>query len=136
MAKTIEVLSFTALDDNKFEATGTCDGVAFLARTIMYRGEPIFKVQEAGEDGEVKHLNMKDSTFNRGARIAIARKLKAVRLERAEASTPAEDLNDLSVKELRARCKELGLSGYHKRGVRKNHLIGMLSGTVVVAEAA
>ena len=80
MAKSIEVLSFTSLDDNKFEATGTCDGAAFLARTIIWQGEPIFKVQETGDEGELKHLNMKNSSFDRGSRIAIARKLKEVRV--------------------------------------------------------
>lgn len=80
MTKAIEVLSFTDLGDNKFEATGTCDGVPFLARTIIWEGEPIFKVQEVGKNGIVQHLRLKDSSFDRGSRIAIARKLKQVRL--------------------------------------------------------
>jgi len=124
MAKTIEVLSFPDLGDNKFEATGTCDGAAFLARTIIWQGEPIFKVQEASEDGEVKHLNMKDSSFNRGQRIAIARKLKQVRLD---GGLPAEDLNDLSVKELRARCVALGIEGWRDRSVRKADLVALVA---------
>tara|TARA_E500000331_G_scaffold44294_1_gene36991 strand:- start:6491 stop:6877 length:387 start_codon:yes stop_codon:yes gene_type:complete len=123
MAKSIEVLSFTALDDNKFEATGTCDEVAFLARTILWQGEPIFKVQETGEEGEVKHLNMKDSSFDRGSRIAIARKLKQVRLA---GGLPAEDTSELSVKELRARCVALGIEGWRDRSVRKADLVALV----------
>jgi len=126
MAKSIEVLSFTALTsmNDKFEAHGTCDGVSFIARTIIYKGEPIFKVQELGEDDTVKHRNMKDSSWTRGQRIAIARKLKAVRLE----GLPLEDnLLDLDVKALRTLCKERGLKGYHAKGVRKNDLVAMLA---------
>ena len=123
MAKTIEVLSFTDLGDNKFEATGTCDEVAFLARTILWKGEPIFKVQETGEEGELKHLNMKDSSFDRGARIAIARKLKAVRLD---GGLPAEDVSELSVKELRDRCAALGIEGWRDRSVSKADLVAMV----------
>ena len=128
MAITIEVTSFTSLGDNKFEATGTLGDTKFLARTILYRGEPIFKVQEAGEDGEVKHLNMKSSKFGRGERIALAARLKAIRTGKV---APPQDcgvpLDGLSVKELRARCKEAGLDGYHKSGVRKADLVAMLA---------
>ena len=124
MAKSIEVLSFTSLSENKFEAHGTCDGESFIARTIIYKGEPIFKVQEPGEDDDVKHRNMKDSSWTRGQRIAIARKLKAVRLE----GVPSEDkLVELNVKELRTLCKKKGLKGYHSKGVRKDDLVAMLA---------
>jgi len=123
MAKTIEVLSFTDLGDNKFEATGTCDEVAFLARTILWKGEPIFKVQETGEEGELKHLNMKDSSFDRGARIAIARKLKQVRLA---GGLEKDELAELSVKELRARCVAMGIEGWRDRKVRKADLVAMV----------
>tara|TARA_B100000519_G_C14068174_1_gene355466 strand:- start:92 stop:475 length:384 start_codon:yes stop_codon:yes gene_type:complete len=123
MAKTIEVLSFTDLGDNKFEATGTCDEVAFLARTILWKGEPIFKVQETGEEGELKHLNMKDSSFDRGARIAIARKLKQVRLA---GGLEKDELAELSVKELRARCVAMGIEGWRDRTVRKADLVAMV----------
>ena len=123
MAKTIEVLSFTDLGENKFEATGTCDEVAFLARTILWKGEPIFKVQETGEEGELKHLNMKDSSFDRGARIAIARKLKQVRLA---GGLEKDELAELSVKELRARCVAMGIEGWRDRTVRKADLVAMV----------
>ena len=123
MAKVIEVLSFTDLGDNKFEATGTCDEVAFLARTILWKGEPIFKVQETGEEGELKHLDMKDSSFDRGARIAIARKLKQVRLA---GGLEKDELAELSVKELRARCVAMGIEGWRDRTVRKADLVAMV----------
>lgn len=125
MAKSIEITSFTSLGDNKFTASGTIDGVQFSAATIMYRGEPIFKVQEADAEGEVGLQRMDASTFDRGARIAIARALKAERLRLA--STDSVELAKQSVKELRRLCKEAGLKGYSKKGVRKDDLVDMLA---------
>ena len=85
MAKAIEVLSLTRTGKTSFQATGTIDEKPFVAKTILWgpKGEkqPIFKVQEAGEDGEVNLQKMKVSQFNRGERIAIARALKIKRLE-------------------------------------------------------
>jgi hypothetical protein len=126
MAKTITVNTLTeVLEGTSYTATGTCNGVQFVARTIMYRGEPIFKVQETNDDGELSHLRMKDSQFNRGDRIAIARRLRAVRLGESPLDV-TDDLDNMSVKELRARCKELGLRGYHAKGVRKDDLVAKL----------
>ena len=45
----------------------------FVAKTIIWQGEPIFKVQEAG--------SLKDRKWNRGERIAIARVCKMRRLQ-------------------------------------------------------
>lgn len=132
MAKAIKVTQFARISDTQFTATGTCDGRPFVAKTIVYRQEPIFKVQEDSE-GELKHLTMKDSSFNRGDRIAIARQLKLVRTGEAEVE---KDVSELTVKELRARCKTAGIAGTHKRGVRKVDLVAMLSGTAVTAQAA
>jgi hypothetical protein len=65
----------------QFLATGTLrDLVAksktkpFVAKTIIWQGEPIFKVQDAG--------SLKDRKWKRGERIAIARVCKRARLER------------------------------------------------------
>ena len=69
---------------------------------------------------------MKDSTFGRGQRIAIARKLKQVRLE-GGLKTEVVNLDELSVKELRVKCKDAGLEGYHAKGVRKADLVAMLA---------
>ena len=126
MAFSIEVTSFTQTGDDSFEATGTLDGTSFVARTILYRGEPIFKVQEAGEDGEVSLQRMADSQFARGQRIALASRLKAIRLGNV-APPAAVDLNDLTVKELRSRAKAAGLSGYHAKDVRKADLVALLA---------
>jgi|TARA_R110000824_G_scaffold168152_2_gene345196 hypothetical protein len=133
MAKAIKVTQFARISDTQFTAAGTCDGRPFVAKTIVYRQEPIFKVQEDSE-GELKHLTMKDSSFNRGDRIAIARQLKLVRT--GEAEVEKEDISELTVKELRARCKTAGIAGTHKRGVRKAHLVAMLSGAAVTAQVA
>ena len=77
MARTIKVTTFLSLGDNKYEATGTLNDRTFLARTIQYGGEPIFKVLEGGFN-----LVLAESGFGRGDRIAIARASKAARLEK------------------------------------------------------
>ena len=125
MAKSIELTTFNTIGDNVFRATGTCDGKEFTAQTIMYgkKGErqPIFKVLEAG----FVAVSLKSSGFSRGERIAIARFLKIERIKREKQDTSG--LTKLSVKELRAKCKEAGLKGYHKKGVRKNDLVALLA---------
>lgn len=122
MAKTIEITSFTQDSPDSFSATGTVEGKAFVAKTILWgpKGDrqPIFKVFEASEDGEA-HLKMAASSFNRGERISIARRLKEERLRREAVA----DVADLTVKELRQLCKERGVSGAHAKGIRKDDLI-------------
>jgi|TARA_R110002020_G_scaffold138910_7_gene309510 hypothetical protein len=81
MAKVVKVEKVTACREDKkgntvFRAAGTLDGRKFVALTIQYKGEPIFKVQEG--DG---HQVMANSQFTRGDRIAVARACKAARLE-------------------------------------------------------
>ena len=81
MAKVVEVNKVTACREDKkgntvFRAAGTVDGTKFVALTIQYKGEPIFKIQEG--DG---HQVMAASQFTRGDRIAVARACKAARLE-------------------------------------------------------
>jgi len=131
MAKLITITLLRSTGESSFEARGECDGKAFLARTIIYRGEPIFKVQESGADGALSHLRMDASSFDRGERIAIARFLKAAR--EVEAFTAEPTLSDLSVKELRTRCREAGITGHSARGVRKSDLVALIE---VAAEAA
>ena len=122
MAKTIEITSFTQDSPDSFSATGTVEGKAFVAKTILWgpKGDrqPIFKVFEASEVGEA-HLKMAASSFNRGERISIARRLKEERLRREAVA----DVADLTVKELRQLCKERGVSGAHAKGIRKDDLI-------------
>ena len=122
MAKTIEITSFTQVSPDSFRATGSVEGKAFVAQTILWgpkgQREPIFKVFEASEDGET-HLKMAASSFNRGERISIARRLKEERLRREAVA----DVADLTVKELRQLCKERGVSGAHAKGVRKDDLV-------------
>ena len=60
-----------------FEATGLVGERGFVARSIQWNGEPIFKLQEGGA-----HKKMSDSEFTRGDRIAVARACKAARLEK------------------------------------------------------
>tara|TARA_R110000824_G_scaffold45142_1_gene130723 strand:+ start:1968 stop:2414 length:447 start_codon:yes stop_codon:yes gene_type:complete len=128
-AKAIKVFLFTSTGEDSFTASGSCDNKAFVAKTILWQGAPIFKVQEADSEGEVKYLKMSDSNFNRGERIAIARHLKMVRLgERAlDEKLTAAEFATKSVKELRAQCKERGLTGYFVKGIKKADLIAKLA---------
>lgn len=82
MAKVVEVKEVTVSGEDKkgnpiFEAIGSLDDRGFVALTIQWQGEPIFKLQEGGA-----HLKMSDSEFTRGDRIAVARACKAARLEK------------------------------------------------------
>ena len=116
MAKQLELLSLTALDNGHFQATGTVDGKSFFARTKLWKGEPIFKIQEdPGNGDELAHVRMKDSRFDRGTRISVARFLKAARVK-AQAKP---ELDGLTLKELRAKAKELGVTGTHRKGITK-----------------
>ena len=115
MAKQLELLSLTALDNGHFQATGTVDGKSFFARTKLWKGEPIFKIQEATEGEELAHVRMADSSFDRGTRISVARFLKAARVK-AQAKP---ELDGLTLKELRAKAKELGVTGTHRKGITK-----------------
>jgi len=81
MAKTVEVNRITNVREDKkgntvYRAAGTLDGRKFVALTIQWQGEPIFKVQEGGG-----HQGLEGSGFTRGDRIAIARTCKAERLK-------------------------------------------------------
>ena len=81
MAKAIEITDLQLTGEDKkgrpvFTATGTLEERSFTARTIIHKGEPIFKLQEA--EG---HQGLEGSAFNRGDRIAVARACKALRLE-------------------------------------------------------
>ena len=81
MAKEVKVESVIVDGEDKkgnpvYVANGTLNELPFVARTIQYNGEPIFKVQEDGA-----HRKMEGSQFGRGDRIAVARVCKAMRLE-------------------------------------------------------
>ena len=83
--------------------------------------EPIFKVVEEGNTA----VSLSESRFSRGDRIAIARYLKQVRL--CEIEKPEEDLNTLSLRQLREKCKQQGLRGYWSKGIKKGDLVNMLN---------
>ena len=122
MAKQLELTSLLSLESGGFQATGTVNGVEFLAQTVVYRGEPIFKIQEVTEGEELAHVKMADSRFNRGTRIAVARFLKAARLK-AQAKP---ELDGLTLKELRSKARELGVTGTHRRGITKSEVLDLV----------
>jgi len=131
MAKfNVEVLSLiTTSEDSEapaFEAVGAIDGVSFKAQTILWgpKGakEPIFKVVE----GDSVAQALSASSFTRGARIAIARACKMVRLGKAELTDRTQRLDELTLKELRAKAKELGVKGTHRKGITKVEVVELL----------
>jgi hypothetical protein len=124
MAKQLELLSLTALDNGHFQATGTVDGKSFFARTKLWKGEPIFKIQEdPGNGDELAHIRMAKSRFDRGTRISVARFLKAARVEFFRAKP---ELDGLTLKELRAKAKELGVTGTHRKGITKAEVLDLV----------
>jgi hypothetical protein len=130
MAFTIEIVSFSRTSDTSFEASGTLGEKPFAAQTILWKGEPIFKVQEADDEGGVAHRKMANSTFSRGERIALARSLKLRRLAHEEAETtvsPEVELAKLNLKQLRTRAKELGVSGTHRKGITKPEVVALVA---------
>ena len=121
----VQVLSLiqTSEEDGApaFEAVGLIDGASFKAQTILWgpKGlkEPIFKVVE----GENIAQSLSSSQFSRGQRIAIARACKMVRLGEAELATN-DGLDSLTLKELRVKAKELGVTGTHRKGITKTEV--------------
>ena len=99
MAHSIKILNLVATPNSnesrpEYTARGECNGRPFDAKTIIYQGAPIFKVQE---EGVLKKLA--DSAFSRGERIAIARACK-LQLESGtlvEDEAPAQDPNQLTL---------------------------------------
>ena len=127
MAKQLELTSLLSLESGGFQATGTVNGVEFLAETVVYRGEPIFKILEwrsetDNEDAVLTRVRMSVSRFDRGTRIAVARFLKAARLK-AQAKP---ELDGLTLKELRSKAKELGVTGTHRRGITKVEVLDLV----------
>ena len=118
MAKQLELLSLIPLENGHFKAPGTVNGKAFFAQTTMWKGEPIFKVRESNSEGELVLHRMKNSHFDRGVRFSVARFLKAARLKAQE----NDGLDSLTLKELRAKAKELGVRGTHRKGITKTEV--------------
>jgi len=130
MAKfAIEVLSLSTTSEDPeapaFAATGTIDGADFLARTILWgpkgNKQPLFKVVE---DEEVAQT-LANSQFTRGQRIAIARACKLVRTGDANL-TQDDGLQNLTLKELRAKAKAQGVSGTHRKGITKSEVVELV----------
>ena len=69
--KDIEILTFEKLSERSFRATGRIENREFEAKTIIYKGNPIFKIFE---DGIVKPAA--DSIFTVGEKMSVARILK------------------------------------------------------------
>ena len=55
-------------DDLHWHASGSCDGREFEAKSILYKGSPIFKIEGAG--------SLSEGSWSRGERSAVARACK------------------------------------------------------------
>ena len=108
---------------------GTVGEVAFEAAPFQWGSKMLMKVEAEGLD--------------RGARIAVGHKAKSAlrtagltlpeavlkRPRKAkEAAPPKEDFTGKSVKELRQLCKDRGIKGHSRDGVKKADLITLLGG--------
>ena len=95
---------------------------AFVAQTIEYgpRGakKSIFKVVENGELA----CSLSSSGFTRGERIALARSLKNYVADEAARS----DLDGMTLKDLRSLAKAKGVSGTHRKGIKKAEVVELL----------
>ena len=82
--KIAEILKVTLPDElnadhtkpEVWEMEGTLDDRPFTARSIQWKGEPIFKLHEEFL-GVLTHLSLAKSSWGRGDRIAVARACKA-----------------------------------------------------------
>ena len=108
---------------------GTIGEVAFEAAPFQWGSKMLMKVEAEGLD--------------RGARIAVGHKAKSAlrtagltlpeavlkRPRKAkEAAPPKEDFSGKSFKELRQLCKDRGIKGHSRDGVKKADLITLLGG--------
>jgi hypothetical protein len=108
---------------------GTVGEVAFEAAPFQWGSKMLMKVEAEGLD--------------RGARIAVGHKAKSAlrtagltlpeavlkRPRKAkEAAPPKEDFSGKSFKELRQLCKDRGIKGHSRDGVKKADLITLLGG--------
>jgi hypothetical protein len=108
---------------------GTVGEVPFEAAPFQWGSKMLMKVEAEGLD--------------RGSRIAVGHKAKAaLRLaglslpeavlkrprKAKEAAPPKEDFTGKSVKELRQLCKDRGIKGHSRDGVKKADLITLLGG--------
>jgi hypothetical protein len=108
---------------------GTVGEVAFEAAPFQWGSKMLMKVEAEGLD--------------RGARIAVGHKAKSAlrtagltlpeavlkRPRKAkEAAPPKEDFSGKTFKELRQLCKDRGIKGHSRDGVKKADLITLLGG--------
>ncbi len=108
---------------------GTVGEVAFEAAPFQWGSKMLMKVEAEGLD--------------RGSRIAVGHKAKSAlrtagltlpeavlkRPRKAkEAAPPKEDFSGKTFKELRQLCKDRGIKGHSRDGVKKADLITLLGG--------
>jgi hypothetical protein len=72
----ITINSMVKTDNGGWEAEGSLEGNPFVAKTIKYGKELIFKIVEGSDIAK----SLAESDFDRGARVSIAAACKTVRL--------------------------------------------------------
>ena len=127
----VDVRGLTELKGGALRAEGTLTDTAagddaearpFVAETVLYgpkgNRQPIFKVVENGELA----CSLSSSGFTRGERIALARSLKNYVVDEAARS----DLEGMTLKDLRSLAKAKGVSGTHRKGIKKAEVVELL----------
>jgi len=74
--RNITINSMTKTDNGHWEAEGSLEGNPFVAKTIKYGKELIFKVVEGSDVAK----SLAESDFSRGDRVSIAAACKSVRI--------------------------------------------------------
>jgi hypothetical protein len=74
--RNITINSMTKTDNGHWEAEGSLEGNPFVAKTIKYGKELIFKVVEGSDVAK----SLTESDFSRGDRVSIAAACKSVRI--------------------------------------------------------
>ena len=127
-SKNVKVIEVSQID-GKLTVVGTVGETPFTASPFQWGSKMLMKVEAEGLD--------------RGARIAVGHKAKSAlrtagltlpeavlkRPRKAkEAAPPKEDFSGKSFKELRQLCKDRGIKGHSRDGVKKADLITLLGG--------
>lgn len=129
--KGVQVVEVVVVD-GKLVVRGTVGEATFEASTFQWGSKMLMKVEAEGLD--------------RGTRIAIGHKaksaikaagmllpeaiLKRPRKPKAEPvpEVPKEDFTGKTVKELKVLCKDRGIKGHSRDGIRRAGLVALLEG--------
>lgn len=114
----ISMLKRTGVDDLHWAAEGTCDGREFNAATVIYKGEPIFKITGAG--------SIADGLWSRGERAAVARACRYRMLEETGQVVPRRKTATNRRNPFKRTGRRIPGVKYHHSGLPMNSSISAL----------